>query len=164
MLVINLKPTLRAERYCKRDNIDIIRIQSVLNFIAQYIDHRKKIEIVNITLDIDCRKADSEYNFVSKHILIAGITANHRKIKTRKGRLQYFFEHLVHEFRHCMQEVMFKCDASEVTYESTDDASYNDNPLEIDANWFEKKFAKKALELYTSLKRARIKNADYFHG
>ena len=42
-----------------------------------------------------------------------------------------------------MQEVMFKKDASDVTYESTADDNYNDNPLEIDAMWFEKKFAKK---------------------
>lgn len=164
MLTICLNPTDRARRYCKRDNIDVTRVQSVLNFIAQYIDHRKKIEIVNISLDIDCRKADSEYSFQSKHILIAGITENHRKIKTRKGRLKYFFEHLVHEFRHCMQEVMFRKDASDVTYESTDDANYADNPLEIDAMWFEKRFAKKALELYFALKKARVKNVDEYHG
>ena len=163
MLVINLKPTDKAIRYCKRDNIELIRVQAVLNFIAQYIDRRKKIEIVNISLDIDCRKADSEYNFRSKHILIAGITENHRKIKTRRGRLRYFFEHLVHEFRHCMQEVMFKKDASDVTYESTDDADYADNPLEIDAMWFEKKFAKKALDLYFALKKAKVKNINVFY-
>jgi hypothetical protein len=162
MLVINLKPTDRAERYCKRDNIELIRVQAVLNFIAQYIDKRKKIEIVNMSLDIDCRKADSEYNFRSKHILIAGITENHRKIKTRKGRLKYFFEHLVHEFRHCMQEVIFKKDASDVTYESTNDSNYNDNPLEIDAMWFEKRFAKKAFELYQSLKTAKVKDVNFF--
>ena len=89
MLMIRLKPTDRAVRYCKRDNFDLIRIQTVLHFIAQYIDHRKRVEIINISLDIDCRKADSEYNFRSKHILIAGIGQNHRKIKTRKGRLRY---------------------------------------------------------------------------
>jgi hypothetical protein len=117
-----------------------------------------------MSLDIDCRKADSEYNFQSKHILIAGITENHRKIKTRKGRLNYFFEHLIHEFRHCMQEVIFKKDASDVTYESTADANYADNPLEIDAMWFEKKFAKKALNLYFALKKSKVKNVDFFHG
>ena len=164
MLVVNLRLTERAQRYCKRDGIDIVRVQEVLNFIAQYIDSRKKIEIVNMSLDIDCRKADSEYNFRSKHILIAGITENHRKIKTRKGRLKYFFEHLVHEFRHCMQEVMFKKDASDVTYESTDDAEYADNPLEVDAMWFEKRYAKKALELYFALKRAKLKGVDVYHG
>ena len=164
MLVINLKLTQRAIRYFKRDNIDSIRVREVLNFIAQYIDYRKKIEIVNLSLDIDCRKADSEYNFQSKHILIAGISQNHRRIKTRKGRLTYFFEHLVHEFRHCMQEVIFKKDASEVTYESTDGAEYNDNPLEIDANWFEIRFAKKALDLYFALKTAKVKNIDVYHG
>jgi hypothetical protein len=163
MLVINLKPTQRAERYCKRDNIDLIRVRQVLDFIAQYIDSRKKIQVVNMSLDIDCRKADSEYNFRSKHILIAGITENHRKIKTREGRLKYFFEHLVHEFRHCMQEVMFKKDASDVTYESTADIDYADNPLEIDATWFEKKFAKKALNLYFALRKARVKDVDFFH-
>lgn len=163
MLIINLKLTDRAERYCNRDNIEVIRVQAVLNFIAQYIDHRKKIEMVNMSLDIDCRKADSEYNFQSKHILIAGITENHRKIKTRKGRLKYFFEHLVHEFRHCMQEVMFKKDASDVTYESTNDASYADNPLEVDAMWFEKRYAKKALELYFALKKSKVKDVDLYH-
>jgi len=163
MLVINLKPTGRAERYCKRDNIDIVRVQAVLRFIAQYIDLRKKVEIVNISIDIDCRKADSEYNFQSKHILIAGVSQNHRRILTRSGRLKYFFEHLIHEFRHCMQEVIFKRDASDITYESTDDASYADNPLEIDAMWFEKKFAKKALDLYYALKKARVKNVNLFY-
>ena len=163
MLVINLKLTGRAARYCTRDNIDVIRVQEVLNFIAQYIDTRKKIEIVNMSLDIDCRKADSQYNFQSKHILIAGITEKHRRGKTRIGRLRYFFEHLVHEFRHCMQEVMFKKDASDVTYESTADASYADNPLEIDAMWFEKRFAKKALDLYFALKKAKVRNVNVFY-
>ena len=163
MLVINLKPTDRARRYCDRDNIELIRVQQVLNFIAQYIDHRKKIEIVNMSLDIDCRKADSEYNFRSKHILIAGITERHRRGKTRNGRLRYFFDHLVHEFRHCMQEVMFKKDASDVTYESTDDADYADSPLEIDALWFEKKFTKKALVLYFALKKAKVRDVDAFY-
>ena len=116
-----------------------------------------------MSLDIDCRKADSEYNFKSKHILIAGVTENHRKIKTRKGRLKYFFEHLIHEFRHCMQEVMFNKDASDVTYESTADTNYADNPLEIDAMWFEKKFAKKALDLYFALKKAKVKNVNQFY-
>jgi hypothetical protein len=164
MLVIRIKPTERAARYCKRDNFDLVRIQQVLNFIAQYIDNRKKVEIVNITLDIDCRKADSEYNFVAKFILIAGIGHNDSKIKTRRGRLAYFFEHLVHEFRHCMQEVVFKKDASDITYESTDDAEYADNPLEIDANWFERKFAKKAIDLYFSLKKSKVRNVDVFYG
>lgn len=163
MLFIHIKPTERAQRYLKRDNVDIVRVQQVLSFIAQYIDRRKKIEIVNMSLDIDCRKADSEYNFVSKHILIAGIGQNHKRIKTRRGRLKYFFEHLVHEFRHCMQEVVFRKDASEVTYDSTDDASYTDNPLEKDAYWFEKRYATKALNLYFALKKAKVKDVNVYH-
>tara|TARA_R110002074_G_scaffold223947_1_gene394965 strand:+ start:1008 stop:1199 length:192 start_codon:yes stop_codon:yes gene_type:complete len=62
-----------------------------------------------------------------------------------------------------MQEVVFNRDASEVTYESTSDASYATNPLEIDAMWFEKRFAKKALDLYFALKKARVKDCDFFH-
>ena len=163
MLVINLKPSDRAERYCMRDNIELIRVQQVLNFIAQYIDLRKKVEIVNMSLDIDCRKADSEYNFRSKHILIAGVSQNHRRIKTRSGRLKYFFEHLIHEFRHCMQEVIFKRDASEITYESTDDADYADNPLEKDAYWFEERVNRKLFDLYRQLKRSKTrKNISKF--
>ena len=41
---------------------------------------------------------------------------------------------------------------------TTDDADYADNPLEIDAMWFEKRYAKKALDLYFALKKAKVKN------
>ena len=157
MLLIRLSPTKRAARYLDRDNIDIRILQTILNFYSLYIDNRKKVEQIRITLDIDCRKADSEYNFVSKHILIAGISQNNKKIKTKKGRLKYLLEHLAHEFRHCMQEVVFKRDASEVTYESTDDAEYADNPLEKDAYWFEDRVNKKFVDLYTHLKRNRTR-------
>ena len=164
MTVIRLNPTERAIRYCKRDNFDLERIRQVLNIVADSIDFRKKVEIVNITLDIDCRRQDSEYNFQSKFILIAGITENHRRGKTRKGRLSYLFQHLIHEFRHCMQEVIFRKDASDVTYQSTNDQEYEDSPLEKDANWFETRAWKKAMELYFSLKNVKIKNANVYHG
>ena len=62
-----------------------------------------------------------------------------------------------------MQEVVFRKDASEVTYDSTNDEQYNDNPLEKDANWFEDKFNRKALDLYRLLKRYRVRNATWFH-
>lgn len=150
-------PTDRAERYLKRDNIDIRILQSILNFYSLYIDKRKKLETVRITLDIDCRKSDSEYNFVSKHILIAGVTENDKKGKTKKNRLKYLLEHLAHEFRHCMQEVIFKKDASLITYDSTDDAEYDDNPLEIDAMWFEDRVNKKFVELYYHLKKGKTR-------
>jgi hypothetical protein len=164
MTFVFLSPTERAARYLKRDNIDINILQTILNFYSLYIDKRKKIEQIKITLDIDCRKEDSEYNFVSKHILIAGVTANDKKWgKTKNSRLKYLLEHLAHEFRHCMQEVIFKKDASEVTYDSTDDADYKTNPLEVDANWFEDRVNKKLMHLYTSLKTSRTrKNISTF--
>jgi hypothetical protein len=132
-------------------------LQIILNFYSLYIDRRKKVENIKITLDIDCRKADSEYNFQSKHILIAGVSHNHRRIKTRKGRLRYLLEHLIHEYRHCMQEVVFHRDASEITYDSTNDADYKDNPLEIDAYWFEERVNKKLVDLYYALKRGKTR-------
>ena len=153
MTFVKLSPTDRATRYLNRDNIDINILQTILNFYSLYIDKRKKIELVRISLDIDCRRVDSEYNFVSKHILIAGVTENNKRWgKTKKSRLKYLLEHLAHEFRHCMQEVIFKKDASAVTYDSTDGDSYNDNPLEIDAYWFEDRVNKKFVDLYYSLK------------
>ena len=164
MLIVSLHPTERAERYCKRDSIEIIRLETVLQFISRYMDTRKKIETVNIKFDIDCRKEDSEYNFSSKLIVIAGISWNDKKIKTRKGRIRYLIEHLVHEFRHCMQEVLFNKDTSDVTYESTKDSEYDKNPLEVDAYWFEKKFSKKAVDLYFALKKAKVKDVKNYHG
>jgi len=158
MTFVFLSPTERAERYLKRDNIDINILQAILNFYSLYIDKRKKIEHIKITLDIDCRKEDSEYNFVSKHILIAGVTQNNKRWgKTKNSRLKYLLEHLAHEFRHCMQEVVFKKDASDVTYNSTDSADYETCPLEIDANWFEDRVCKKFVDLYNQLKRNKTR-------
>ena len=158
MTFVFLSPTERAERYLKRDNIDINILQTILNFYSLYIDKRKKIERIKITLDIDCRKEDSEYHFVSKHILIAGVTENNTKRgKTKNSRLKYLLEHLAHEFRHCMQEVVFKKDASQVTYDSTDNDDYRDNPLEKDAYWFEERVNKKFVDLYNCLRRNRTR-------
>ena len=80
--------------------------------------------------------------------------------------MRYLLEHLAHEFRHCMQEVIFKRDASEVTYESTDDASYADNPLEIDAMWFEERVNKKFVDLYYHLNRNKTRKdiSKFFTG
>lgn len=168
MLVIILKPTGRAVRYLQRDNIDLIRLESVLNFVSRYIDTRKKVEIVNIPFDIDCRKEDSEYHFNSKIIAIAAKSKNDKKTKTRSGRLKYLISCLVHEFRHCMQEKLFNKSADDVTYEDTDvkggGDAYNNNPLELDATWFEKKYTKKAYDLYRFLKKCKLKNASIFHG
>ncbi len=167
MTFVFLSPTERAERYLKRDNIDINILQTILNFYSLYIDKRKKIEHIKITLDIDCRKEDSEYNFVSKHILIAGVTENNKRWgKTKNSRLKYLLEHLAHEFRHCMQEVVFKKDASDVTYNSTDGADYETCPLEIDANWFEDRVCKKFVDLYGHLKRNKTRRdiSKFFTG
>tara|TARA_B100000214_G_C23897748_1_gene594960 strand:- start:411 stop:905 length:495 start_codon:yes stop_codon:yes gene_type:complete len=163
MLLIVLKPTDRATRYLQRDNIELIRLETVLNFISRYVDSRKKVENVTITFDIDCRKEDSEFHFKSRHIVIAGISKNNKKTKTRAGRLKYLIECLVHEFRHCLQEIIFKKDANDVTYGSTDDDEYRNNPLEVDAYWFEEKYSKKAYDMYRYLKKYKLKDVDVFH-
>ena len=163
MLNIVLKPSDRASRYLQRDNIELIRLETVLNFISRYVDKRKKIENVSIVFDIDCRKVDSEFHFKSRHIIIAAISKNNKKTKTRAGRLKYLIECLVHEFRHCLQELVFKKDANDVTYGSTDEPEYRKNPLEVDAYWFEEKYSKKALNLYTYLKKCKLKDVDVYH-
>ena len=167
MLVIQLKPTDRAERYLNRDNIELLRLETVLNFISKYIDKRKKTQLIVITFDIDCRKEDSEYYFKSKHICIGGISYNDKKIRTRAGRLKYLISCLMHEFRHCIQEIAFNKDASDVTYGDADvkkglDA-YKNNPLEKDANWFESKYATKAYNLYRFLKKCKLRGVDVYH-
>ena len=73
----------------------------------------------------------------------------------------------MHEFRHCIQEIIFKKDASDITYNDKDvkknSDAYSKNPLELDANWFEIKYSKKAYELYRFLKKCKLKNADQFY-
>ena len=166
MLVVRLIPSDRATRYLDRDNIELARLETVLNFITRYMDKRKKIEILNINFDIDCRKEDSEYYFKSRHIVIGGISVNDKKVRTRAGRLKYLISCLIHEFRHCIQEKLFNKDASDITYTDKSNKNsdeYLNNTLEIDATWFEKKFEKKAYDLYRFLKKCKVKSIDSFY-
>jgi len=163
MLLVVLKPSKRAERYLKNDNIDIIRLETVINYIARYVDTRKKIEIIHIPFDIDCRKEDSEYFFSSKDIVIAGIYKNSKTTSTRSKRLKYLIECLVHEFRHCLQEIIFKKSQKDIDYISSDGDEYKNNILEKDARWFEEKYSKKAYELYRFLKKCKVRNVEFFH-
>ena len=81
--------------------------------------------------------------------------------------IEYLLSHLMHEFRHFVQDRIFNRDVSEITYENSDvrdgsDAYYN-NPLEKDANRFESRSLPKALELYKCLKKAKLRNIDTFN-
>ncbi len=166
MVNIRLKPTRRTERYLARDNIDLYILEAILNFYLKYIDKRKTRYRYNIKLDIDCRKTSSEYFFKHNEFIIAGLNQSGAKSQTRGKRLEYLLSHLMHEFRHFVQDRVFHRDVSEITYESKDvrdgtDAYYK-NPLELDANSFEHKSTPKAIKLYTALKKARIRNIDKF--
>lgn len=166
MVSICLKPTSKAERYLKRDGVDVCILETILNFYLRYIDKRKPMYKHNVKLDIDCRKTSSEYYFKHNEIIIAGLKQSGAEAQTKPKRLEYLLSHLMHEFRHFVQDRIFNRDVSEITYENSDvnsgsDAYYN-NPLEKDANKFEAKSLPKALSLYKCLKRAKLRNIDSF--
>ena len=168
MVTIRLMPTPKTVRYLKRDGIDVLILETILNFYLRYIDTRKRAFRYNIKLDIDCRKTSSEYYFKHNEFIIAGLKQTGAESKTKAARLEYLLSHLMHEYRHFVQDRIFHRDVSEITYEDSDvrDGSdaYYDNPLEKDANRFEDKSLPKALDLYNVMKKAKIRNVDQFSG
>jgi|3_EtaG_2_1085321.scaffolds.fasta_scaffold02435_7 hypothetical protein len=166
MVIVRLKPTDKAQRFFERENIDRNILETILNFYARYIDLRKRTHVIKVILDIDCRKYDSEYSFNSYHISIAGPSKGEPKTNSRKARLKYVIDNLMHEFRHFVQDFVFHHDISDVDYYDGDELSdsYENHPLEIDANWFEQRASKKALELYYQLKKAKIRDINEYQG
>ena len=52
MVTLRLMPTSKSVRYLKRDGIDVLILETILNFYLRYIDTRKRTFRYNIKLDM----------------------------------------------------------------------------------------------------------------
>lgn len=167
MLVLKLQPTKRAKRYLDRTNLDAKAMETVLNFFIQPFSQSRKLRFLVLHLDIDCRRMSSECVFGANLIVLTGIHTVPKRRDSLSAHTVYIFHHLMHEFRHFIQDVIFKKTYKDITYDLRDvkeeTMAYVDNKLEIDANKFERYATKKALRIYKLLLESRVPDSVKFN-
>ena len=71
---------------------------------------------------------------------------------------------LLHEFRHFVQDKVFKIPLTKANYDESTDKSYHHSPVEIDARHYEKVTYSKVMQLYNRLSKFKnyfIINSEY---
>lgn len=71
-----------------------------------------------------------------------------------------FLRHLSHEFRHFMQDKVFKIPLTKANYDSSTSETYFNSPIEIDACGFEVMVHFKIMRLYNRILRFRTSMKD----
>lgn len=69
----------------------------------------------------------------------------------------YFQRTLLHEFRHFMQDKIFKVRMTKANYDESDMKTYRTSPIEMDAQRFENEQLYKVLRLYQRILKAKSK-------
>lgn len=70
--------------------------------------------------------------------------------------IDVFHQALLHEFRHFVQDKVFKIPLTKKNYDETTEKSYMSSPVEIDAGYFEMMAYPRALRLYNRI--TKLKN------
>ena len=79
-------------------------------------------------------------------------------------REDIFVSTLLHEFRHFIQDKVFRIPLTKKNYDETTDSSYLNSPVEIDATMFEQTILCRVLEMHSKQKKDKkffMKNGDY---
>lgn len=69
--------------------------------------------------------------------------------------LDLFHRSLLHEFRHFVQDKVFRIPLSKKNYDDTTEKTYMSSPVEIDANYFESVTFPKVKRLYNRLNKIK---------
>lgn len=84
-------------------------------------------------------------------------------ISHRTSSVRVFHAALLHEFRHFLQDNVFRIPLSKKTYDESTHNSYMASPVEIDARAYEKQLLSKVIRLYERLNKQK-ENIKYISG
>ena len=152
MVELDTKPYIK--RWLRHNEINIKLVEKCLNIILAQVRMKKKpkhIEIQIMKSKGDC--SGYYFGFDELHI-----TENlDQNGWSRDKKLDTFVSHLLHEFRHWIQDNMFGVCESKLNYTDEDCDKerriYCYNKWEVDARRFERRYKKDFIDLYHVLER-----------
>jgi len=139
--MIILKPTIKVRKRFSKIDFETLSLVYSLLFDSVYKARKKR----NYTLYIKFVKKDYSYytfqpgKFV--YIKMSGVIFDDKQ----------FHSTLLHEFRHFIQDKVFRIPLTKKNYDETTLKSYLTSPVEADAEWFEMHSTPKVMKLYKRL-------------
>jgi len=154
MNVVELKAKPSIRTWLRRNNLDLKTVEKCLNIILNQVRMKKKPD--HVELQVIKSKGDSSgYYFGFDELWI---TENlDQNGWSREKKLDTFVSHLLHEFRHWIQDNLFGVAEAKLNYTDQDVDKernvYCYNKWEVDARRFERRYKKEFINLYKILEK-----------
>jgi hypothetical protein len=139
--MIILKPTIKIRKRFPNLDFETLSLVYSLLFDSVYKAQKKRSYTLYIKF---VKKNYSYYTFQPGkfvYIKMSGIIFNEKN----------FHSTLLHEFRHFVQDKVFRIPLTKKNYDETTLKSYLSSPVEADADWFEMHTTPKVIRLYKRL-------------
>jgi len=154
MYIFTLKPTLKSAIWFRSNNYDTRAMGAATSMLFAEIEPGAITKKIILTIQIDIGADESGYKFYSNKIYLCDEPCT--KAKSRKQKERAFFEHFLHEFRHWMQNRIYKVSHTQLAYSQEDvdlnRHAYFRNEYEVDARRFSKYHLSKFCKYYNAFK------------
>jgi hypothetical protein len=154
MYIFNLKPTLKSVIWFKKNGYDLKAMGAATSMLFAEVEPGAITRKITLIVQVDVGADESGYKFYTNKIYLCD--EPDLRAKSQKKKELAIFEHFLHEFRHWMQDRIYKISHTQLNY-SQDDATQNRNVYfknehEVDARRFSKLHLAKFYKYYKTFK------------
>ena len=154
MYIFTLKPTQKSVAWFKENNYDLKAIGAATSLIFAEVEPYTITRKITLTVQVDIGAVESGYRFYTDKIYLCDKPDS--MARSRKQKERALFEHYLHEFRHWMQNRIYKVSHTQFAYNQEDvdlnRHAYFRNEYEIDARRFTKQYLSKFHKYYKEFK------------
>jgi riboflavin biosynthesis pyrimidine reductase len=105
MYIFTLKPTSKSVKWFKDNNYDLKAMGAALSMIFADVEPGTIARKVVLTVQVDFGADESGFRFYTDKIYLCDVPCTYAK--SQKQKELAVFSHLLHEFRHCMQNRLY---------------------------------------------------------
>jgi len=154
MYIFTLKPTPKSEIWFNEGGYDLKAMGASTSMLFAEVEPGAITRKIELTIQVDFDADESGYMFYTNKIILCDKPDS--KAKSRKKKERALFEHYLHEFRHWMQNRIYKISHTQLTYNQEDvdlnRHAYFRNEHEVDARRFSKQYLSKFCKYYKAFK------------
>jgi hypothetical protein len=154
MYIFTLKPTPKSVKWFKTHNYDLKAMGAATSMLFAEVEPGAITKKITLKLQVDIGADESGYKFYNDKIYLCDEPDSRARSQRRKELA--IFNHFLHEFRHWMQNRIYKISHTALDY-SQEDADLNRhiyfrNEHEVDARRFAKQYVNKFYRYYKAFK------------
>jgi len=154
MYIFTLKPTPKSVIWFEENSYDLKAIGAATSMLFAEVEPGTITRKITLIVQVDIGADESGYKFYTNKIYLCDKPST--TAKSRKQKERALFEHYLHEFRHWMQNRIYKVSHTQLTYNQEDvdlnRNAYFRNEHEVDARRFSKQYLTKFCKYYKAFK------------